>query len=657
MTTHEIPARPAKTRCHAHHRSYFDLLVAALLFPQAAAGQIAFEEVTETAGVSNPIPQSYGASWGNLNGDGRPDLFTLGHRTADTARLHLNDGDGTFTDVLHQYLNFVDEDQHGSAWADFDNDGDQDILQMGGGGSGGRFDPTANELFVNEDGMLVDEAGARGIDYPDGRGRTPLWFDWNGDGELDVLLANWERSDGMYPSALFTQHDGIFVEDNAITGFATSRSNAFVQLTYLTTETFPALVVHAATYPDRVYRTDTLPFLDVTESSGLGSTSKVQDVAIADFNGDLLADFFLVRGEAASAVEQPDPFSVKARLVVEVDERGFSFSANGSIVFEVGPSASITPTDIYIGTTGFNPTTHAIALDSADANVIGLLQHSPGKDFGLYIGIDAETNQWQVFASKESWLNFNVTITAEAEITGLATIGFGSAGGVLPHRLLMQTADGFEDVSPADHLELPSFCTSVAAADFDNDTDVDVYLVCGGPLQTGQTTPIVNLPNVMYENLGNGDFLVVPDSGGAPGTAIGGAGDAVAVADFDEDGFPDLFVTNGQGKGGLGKRGPDQLYRNLGNTNHWIEIDLEGVASNRDGVGARVFVTTRIGTQVRTQNGGMHRHTQNHQRVHFGLGRIRRIREIVVEWPSGVVQSLSRIRADQILHIVEPSVP
>ena len=141
---------------------------------------------------------------GDLNGDGRPDLFTLGHRTADTARLHLNNGDGTFTDVLHQYLNFVDQDQHAASWVDFDNDGDQDILQMGGGGKIGMADPSANELFVNEGGMLVDEASARGIDYPAGRGRMSLWFDWNGDGELDVLLANLERPDGTYPSALFT---------------------------------------------------------------------------------------------------------------------------------------------------------------------------------------------------------------------------------------------------------------------------------------------------------------------------------------------------------------------------------------------------------------------------------------------------------------------
>ena len=204
MTTDEILVRPAEIRRDAHCRCYFDLLMAAFLLPLAAAGQIAFEEVTETAGVSNPTPQSYGASWGDLNGDGRPDLFTLGHRTADTARLHLNNGDGTFTDVLHQYLNFVDQDQHAASWVDFDNDGDQDILQMGGGGKIGMADPSANELFVNEGGMLVDEASARGIDYPAGRGRMSLWFDWNGDGELDVLLANLERPDGTYPSALFT---------------------------------------------------------------------------------------------------------------------------------------------------------------------------------------------------------------------------------------------------------------------------------------------------------------------------------------------------------------------------------------------------------------------------------------------------------------------
>ncbi len=101
--------------------------------------------------------------------------------------------------------------------------------------------------------------------------------------------------------------------------------------------------------------------------------------------------------------------------------------------------------------------------------------------------------------------------------------------------------------------------------------------------------------------------------------------------------------------------GPHQLFRNQGNSNHWLEIDLEGTVSNRDGIGSRVELETGGIIQIREQTGGMHRITQNHQRLHFGLGSHRLADRITVTWPSGLVQNLKNIKADQVLHITEPS--
>jgi hypothetical protein len=55
-----------------------------------------------------------------------------------------------------------------------------------------------------------------------------------------------------------------------------------------------------------------------------------------------------------------------------------------------------------------------------------------------------------------------------------------------------------------------------------------------------------------------------------------------------------------------------QLYHNAGNANHWLEIDLEGTRSNRDGVGAVVYINAGGVTQVRMQDGGIHNRGQNH---------------------------------------------
>jgi hypothetical protein len=140
--------------------------------------------------------------------------------------------------------------------------------------------------------------------------------------------------------------------------------------------------------------------------------------------------------------------------------------------------------------------------------------------------------------------------------------------------------------------------------------------------------------------------------GGAAGT-LEGRGDGVSVADYDRDGFLDLFVTNSDITPPL--LGPHQLFRNAGNSNHWLEIDLEGVQSNRDGIGARILVTTPDGvTQLREQSGGMHAYGQHHKRIHVGLGPNTIVEQIEVHWPSGIVQTASAINADQIVRLIEP---
>jgi hypothetical protein len=130
----------------------------------------------------------------------------------------------------------------------------------------------------------------------------------------------------------------------------------------------------------------------------------------------------------------------------------------------------------------------------------------------------------------------------------------------------------------------------------------------------------------------------------------------VASADYDEDGFVDLFVTNGLGYVPF-DNGPDQLFRNLGNSNNWLEIDLEGIQSNRDGIGAHLFMTAAGITQFREQVGGMHAKSQNYQRIHFGLAQNESVDNLIVAWPSGIRQEITNIPANQIIRVVEPSAP
>ena len=102
---------------------------------------------------------------------------------------------------------------------------------------------------------------------------------------------------------------------------------------------------------------------------------------------------------------------------------------------------------------------------------------------------------------------------------------------------------------------------------------------------------------------------------------------------------------------------PTQLYRNTGkadgNRNHWLQIDLEGVRSNRDGVGSRVTVTAGGKTQSRMHRGGVHSGAQDFGRIHFGLGSSASVDVLTVEWPDGARQDFKNVAADQVVKIRE----
>ena len=153
----------------------------------------------------------------------------------------------------------------------------------------------------------------------------------------------------------------------------------------------------------------------------------------------------------------------------------------------------------------------------------------------------------------------------------------------------------------------------------------------------------------------------MPGAGGAQGI-IGaginsntGTGSDVVVADFDVNGFPDLFVTNGLNLEPDRIGGPDQLFLNKGSPNHWVKIHLvgkvsdpSGIVSNRDAIGAKVRAIAGGVTQTLEQSGGYHRWSQSLSNpVHIGLGTNTQAR-IEVVWPSGRVDTFLNVQANDV---------
>jgi VCBS repeat protein len=153
---------------HPRHRVCLWSAAATLsLAGSFATAQTAFTDVTNSSGLAH-VSETYGASWGDVNGDGFPDLFVSDHRT--TKSLYQNKGNGTFTDIAPTINNFANRpgaDTHGASWADFDNNGTQDLLVTIGTGN-------PSEWYVNKNGKLSFETIGSGFDVSNLGGRKAI---------------------------------------------------------------------------------------------------------------------------------------------------------------------------------------------------------------------------------------------------------------------------------------------------------------------------------------------------------------------------------------------------------------------------------------------------------------------------------------------------
>lgn len=616
-----------------------------------------FKDITPGSGLERYEGMTHGAAWGDYDGDGRPDLYVTNH--LKPAMLFRNLGGGRFEDVTAAVLgDQTGGDKHGAAWADFDNDGDQDLVQLTGAVVGIGLEP--KHLFVNRDGKLLDEAESLGIDNPPGRTRMPLWVDLDGDGRLDLFQGAEARFDTLTPPFLFTQLPGRF-QDNTPWLPLESRSAPFCILAQLNDDRAPEIVCRltGANTPNQVFDTRSRP----ARTLDLLPKTAFEDAVAGDFDNDGTMDLFLARktpgGRVALARGGDRTLTAQVELTTKNLDKlsAFRFRASGPVHFSFAGQHTndLMAGDIHYGGSGTHPDALRFSLDKDTAS--GMPKASPGERPAILIGTP-EPGVWQVefhmapqtFGPKAKYRNLSVRVQADAPIEDLEALGDSATDETAPQRLFMNRGGKLVEESDKRGVnERAIGAANVVAADFDNDMDLDLFI-----LGTGDAGKAENL---LLLNDGKGHFKIARNAGGAAGQLVG-VGDSVTTADVDGDGFLDLLTASGASMGrtlGLpSDNGRYQLFRNIGNGNHWLMIDLVGASSNRNGIGAQVVVEAGGVTQVRLQNGGVHERGQNHARLHFGLGPNNQADAIKVQWPSGKVQVLNKIPGNQVLRIEEP---
>ncbi len=181
------------------------------------------------------------------------------------------------------------------------------------------------------------------------------------------------------------------------------------------------------------------------------------------------------------------------------------------------------------------------------------------------------------------------------------------------------------------------------AFDFDNDGWKDIFILNGG------LTWLIPMESALLRNNGNGSFTDVSTQAG-PFFQARIVSRGACFADYDNDGFIDAFIVTLGGKGILLHNTPPP-----GNRNHWLTVKLVGTRSNRDGYGASLEAQAgdlRQYVQAVSESGYL---SQSDPRPHFGLGQHAEVDKLIIRWPSGLVQTLEHIKADQILTVKEPA--
>ncbi len=191
----------------------------------------------------------------------------------------------------------------------------------------------------------------------------------------------------------------------------------------------------------------------------------------------------------------------------------------------------------------------------------------------------------------------------------------------------------FTEITNSSGMSVTNFPLQGVMRDFDNDGYVDIFISGGSA----------------HMMMNNGDNTFTELTGLFDGSDI----HSYAIGDLNHDGFLDIYASYANGYTTPNPDKEDILWMNDGNDNNFFAVNLVGVESNRDAIGARVEIYGPWGVQIREVRAGESYGIMNSTTQHFGLGTDDMIETLIIKWPSGNTDVIQSPDVNTFLTVVE----
>ena len=492
-------------------------------------------------------------------------------------------------------------------------------------------------------------------------------FDYDNDGRLDIFLVNGapisdptpagtipRKNDPKYWHRLYHQRpDGTFEDVTERAGVQGLGYGFGVAVGDYDNDGFEDLFVTEYGGNRLYHNNGNGTFTDVTEQAGVGGSGWSTSAAWVDLDNDGLLDLVVLR-------------------YVQWDFEDRLCMVNGTIRTYCRPDSfqPIAPLVYHNNGDGtFTEVSRQIGLDK------------PGKGLGIAIADYDRDGHVDVYVANDSMPGFlyhnkgNGTFEEVALLAGVGVTDSGRTYAGMGVDFADYNNDGLPDLAVAD-LALDTYALyenegkgffkyatdatglgnitmqhsgmGLHFIDYDNDGRKDLLVSQGHVMDTVEQVSH-NLhyrePILLVRNTPQGFVDVSAASGEVFRQAWAGRG--LAIGDINNDGRVDAVVSTSEG--------PAHVILNETVTpNHWLMLKLTGHKSNRDAIGAEVKVVIARGAQYATVTTAGSYLSSSDKRVHFGLGLETTVQKVEIRWPSGILQTLRDVKADQILEVDEP---